>query len=93
MKKLNLNIHINAGVESVWNTIIGDKTYREWSASFSAGSYFKGDWTKGSKILFLGPDPNTGEEGGMLSEIADNILYKYISIKHSRIAHLVRSKS
>lgn len=82
MKKINLNININASVEKVWNTVIGDDSYREWTAEFCEGSYFKGDWSKGSKIIFLGPDPKTGHEGGMVSEIAENIPYKYISIKH-----------
>lgn len=83
MKKINLNVYINAPIEKVWNTVISDEGYREWTATFCPGSYFKGDWSKGSKMLFLGPDPKTGEEGGMVSEIAENILHKYISIKHN----------
>ncbi len=83
MKKINLSININAPVEKVWNTVINDESYREWTEVFNPGSYFKGDWSKGSKMLFLGPNPETGEEGGMVSEIAENILHKYISIKHN----------
>jgi hypothetical protein len=49
---------------------------------FNEGSYYKGSWDKGSKILFLGPDPETGEEGGMVSRIADNKPYEFISIEH-----------
>jgi uncharacterized protein YndB with AHSA1/START domain len=85
MKKINLDISINASVEKVWDIVIGDETYREWTSVFCPGSYFKGSWEKGSKILFLGPDPETGGEGGMVSEIADNVLHKYISIKHNGI--------
>lgn len=33
-------------------------------------------------MLFLGPDPATGEEGGMVSRIAENKPYEYISIQH-----------
>lgn len=83
MKKINLSININASVEKVWDSVISDMPYREWTAVFNPGSYFKGDWSKGSKMLFLGPNPETGEEGGMVSEIAENIPYKYISIKHN----------
>lgn len=86
MKKINLNIHINAPVEKVWDIVIGDATYREWTAVFCPGSYFKGDWSKGSKILFLGPDPEAqteGAEGGMVSEIAEHIPHTFISIKHN----------
>ncbi len=83
MKKINLSVKINAPVKKVWDTLIGEKTYREWASTFSPGCYFKGDWSKGSKMLFLGPDPQTGKEGGMVSEIADNIPYKFISIQHN----------
>jgi hypothetical protein len=62
--------------------MLDDKPYREWTAAFNPGSYYKGDWSKGSKILFLGPDPKTGEEGGMVSRIAENKLYEYVSIEH-----------
>lgn len=83
MKKINLNVQINAPVEKVWDSVVNDMPYREWTAEFNPGSYFKGDWSKGSKMLFLGPNPETNEEGGMVSEIAENILHKYISIKHN----------
>lgn len=82
MQKLNFSITINAPKEKVWNTMLEDKTYREWTTAFNEGSYYKGDWSKGSKILFLGPDPNTGKEGGMVSRIAENKLYEFISIEH-----------
>jgi len=62
--------------------MLDDKPYREWTAAFNPGSYYKGDWSKGSKILFLGPDPKTGEEGGMVSRIAENKPYEFISIEH-----------
>jgi len=82
MQKLHVSILINASKEKVWHTMLDDKTYREWTAAFNPGSYYKGDWNKGSKILFLGPNPETGEEGGMVSRIADNKPYEYISIEH-----------
>jgi len=36
--------------------------------SILKGSHYIGDWSKGSKILFLGPNEN-GEMGGMVSRI------------------------
>lgn len=33
-------------------------------------------------MLFLGPDPETGQEGGMVSRIAENRPHEYISIEH-----------
>ena len=65
MKKLHCSIEINAPVKKVWDTMLEDATYRQWTGAFNPGSFYKGSWEKGSKILFLGPDPNTGKEGGM----------------------------
>ena len=81
MQKLNFSIEINSPKEKVWNTMLEDKTYRIWTEAFSKGSHFIGDWSKGSKILFLGPNEN-GEMGGMVSRIKENKLYEYISIEH-----------
>jgi hypothetical protein len=82
MDKLHFSIVINAPKEKVWKTMLEDKTYRIWTEAFNPGSYYKGDWSKGSKILFLGPDPETGKEGGMVSRIAENKIYEFISIEH-----------
>jgi hypothetical protein len=81
MQKLKFSIEINSPKEKVWNTMLEDKTYRIWTEVFSKGSHFIGDWSKGSKILFLGPNEN-GEMGGMVSRIKENKLYEYISIEH-----------
>ena len=62
--------------------MLQDETYREWTKVFNQGSYYQGDWSEGSKMLFLGPDPETGEEGGMVAVIDDNRQYEIISIKH-----------
>lgn len=62
--------------------MLDDETYREWTEVFNPGGHYKGSWEKGSKILFLGPDPETGEEGGMVSQIEENKPYEFLSIKH-----------
>src|SRR3989338_9148113 len=85
MRKLHFSILINAPREKVWHAMLDDKPYREWTTAFNHESYYKGDWSKGSKILFLGPDPKTGKEGGMVSRIAENKPYEYISIEHMGI--------
>lgn len=33
-------------------------------------------------MLFLGPDPNTGKEGGMVSRIAEIRPHEFVSIQH-----------
>lgn len=80
MDKLHFSIDIKAPKEKVWNTMLNDETYRKWTEPFYPGSYYKGGWNKGSKILFLAP----GEKGemGMVSRIAENKLYEFISIEH-----------
>lgn len=82
MQKLHFSMLINAPTDKVWHTMLDDQPYREWTKAFNEGSYYKGSWEKGSKILFLGPDPNTGEEGGMVSRIAENKPYEFVSIEH-----------
>lgn len=77
----HFEITIDAPVSHVFKTMISDKTYREWTKVFHPGSYFKGTWEKGSKILFLGPDKE-GNEGGLVSRIAENIPNQYISLEH-----------
>jgi len=62
--------------------MLDDETYRQWTAAFNEGSYYKGSWEKGSKILFIGPDPETGREEGMVSRVAENRPYEYLSIEH-----------
>jgi len=83
MKKLQFTIEINASKEKVWNTMLEDKIYRQWASAFSPGSYYKGDWSKGSKMLFLGPDPETGEQGGMVANVAENRPYEFISLEYT----------
>lgn len=82
MKKLQFTIEIQASKEKVWNTMLEDMTYRQWTSIFSPGSHYQGDWSKGSKMLFLGPNPETGEEGGMVSTVRENRPHEFISLQH-----------
>jgi len=81
MEMLHFEITINASAEKVYQTMIGEKTYSEWTAEFNPTSSFKGSWEKGSKILFLGEEQG-GATGGMVSRIKENIRNRYISIEH-----------
>jgi hypothetical protein len=81
MKKLYFSILINAPRPKVYETMIGEKTYNLWTEAFAAGSHYKGDWNKGSKILFLGPNKE-GKMEGMVSRIKENRVNEYISIEH-----------
>src|SRR5690606_11745433 len=84
MKKLQFKTNINAPITKVYNTMLGldDKaTYEAWTAEFNPTSTYEGSWEKGSKILFIGVDEN-GKKGGMVSEIAENIPNRFVSIRH-----------
>ncbi len=84
MENLHYSITINAPVNKVYDAMLGisnKSIYEEWTALFNPTSTYEGSWDKGSKILFVGIDEE-GERGGMVSEIAENIPYKFVSIRH-----------
>ncbi len=77
MKQLEFSIQINAPKSKVWSILLDDATYRQWAGVFSPGCYAEGDWSEGSKILFL-----SAEKSGMSSMIAKHIPNEFISIQH-----------
>lgn len=82
MQKIHSSVFIDAPREKVWDILLGEASYTEWASVFSPGSYFKGSWEEGSKILFLGPNPDGSGEGGMVSRIKENRPHECISIEH-----------
>jgi hypothetical protein len=84
MKNLQFTVKINTPVPKVYDLMLGissKSTYEQWTALFNPTSTYEGNWNKGSKMLFVGFDEN-GEKSGIVSEIVDNILNQYISIRH-----------
>jgi uncharacterized protein YndB with AHSA1/START domain len=81
MDKLHFSIVINAPKAKVYETMLQDKTYRIWTEAFTAGSHYVGNWSEGSKILFLAPDKE-GKVGGMVSRIKENRKNDFVSIEH-----------
>lgn len=81
MKKIIEKIIISASKEAIWNTITDRNKYQLWTEAFTKGSYFEGGWNKGESIRFLGANKDGGLDG-MISEIAENDLNKFISIRH-----------
>jgi len=78
---MHFEILVKAKPEKVWNAIVDDKKYREWTNPFHEGSYFQGGWNKGDKIQFLAINEK-GEKEGMSSKIAESRKPSFISIKH-----------
>lgn len=84
MKSLQYSINIKAPAAKVYNMMLGidnKTTYEQWTALFNPSSTYEGSWNKGSKILFVGVGED-GKKGGMVSEIAENILNQFVSIRH-----------
>ena len=81
MERIHFSITINAPKKKVWNTMLGEESYGKWASAFMPGSYYKGNWEKGSKILFLAPG-ESGENSGMVSRIKENRRFEHVSIEH-----------
>lgn len=81
MEKLRFSVSIEAPVNVVWSTMLGDETYRKWAGIFQEGSHFKGTWEKGSTIRFLGPGEDGGFEG-LVGTVVENRRHEYISIRY-----------
>lgn len=86
MQKLHFSITIDTPKEKVWNTMLEEVTYREWTYAFnptesSKGSYFEGDWSTGSSMKFLG-DAEDGIVYGMYARIKENRPFEFLSIQH-----------
>jgi len=74
---ISRSILIQASAETVWNVLLDDATYRQWTAVFHPGSYAESDWKEGSKVLFKTP-----EGDGMVSKVAVSRPYEEISFQH-----------
>lgn len=81
METTRFSTEINAPAVIVWETMLDDATYREWTSVFNPGSFFRGSWLPGSEIRFLGEDEN-GVEGGMVGIIAEHRPHEFVSIEY-----------
>jgi len=77
MQRLTFSVSINAPKEKVWQVMLDDATYRQWTTAFQEGSYAVTDWTVGSKALFLSPQGD-----GMVSRIVAHRPNEFLSIEH-----------
>lgn len=70
MKKITFSAQISAPKHRVWETMLQDTTYREWTKPFNPhGSWYEGTMSQDAIIRFLGPDEK-GRIGGMISRVA-----------------------
>ena len=81
METMHFSTRINAPAEIVWETMLDDATYRQWTSVFNPGSYFLGSWLPGSEIRFFGNDEN-GKMGGMVGVIVEHRPHEFLSIEY-----------
>ena len=77
MKNVTYNINIAASPQKVWDTMIGQETYKEWTAAAWPTSDFKGEWKQGEKLYFAGEDGS-----GTLATVTTFDPYKKILLTH-----------
>jgi uncharacterized protein YndB with AHSA1/START domain len=77
MQRAIYNITIHAPKEKVWQVLLDEPTYRQWTSAFHEGSYAVTDWKEGSTARFLTPE---GE--GMFSRIVTHRPNEFLSIEH-----------
>ena len=82
MTNLHYATQINAPRDKVWDAMLGDSTYREWTSVFMPGSHYQGDWSEGSKMLFLGPSEEGKKDGGMAAIVKENRPQEFISLEY-----------
>jgi uncharacterized protein YndB with AHSA1/START domain len=81
LETLHYEISISAPVGKVYNTMLDEKGYRQWTTAFCETSYYEGSWEKDSKIRFIGVNKE-GKQEGMVSRIRENIPNSFVSIEH-----------
>jgi uncharacterized protein YndB with AHSA1/START domain len=81
LERLHFEITISAPVEKVYDTMLSAETYTRWTAPFHPGSFFRGEWKEGEKILFIGKDEE-GNEGGMVSRVKKAVPYRMVILEH-----------
>jgi hypothetical protein len=81
MKKSTYEIDVATDKHRAWEILIGKNTYPIWTQPFNPASHFIGDWSEGSKMLFVGEDQQ-GNKGGMVSRIVANRPGELVSIEH-----------
>ena len=77
MKHLEYKIVISAPAKKVWETMLNKATYEQWVSRSWPNSTYEGNWKKGDKMKFVGPNG-----AGTLAEIVEAKPYESILARH-----------
>lgn len=80
MERLEYKTVIAAPAKIIWETMLQKETYDQWTAKSWPGSTYEGEWKKGEKIRFVGPDGS-----GTLAELVEMKPYQEILMRHIAI--------
>lgn len=80
MKQLTYRASIAAPAKTVWDTIIGPESYKEWTGAAWPNSKYEGEWKLNAKLKFTGPDGS-----GTLALLTEFKPYELIVAKHIAI--------
>jgi uncharacterized protein YndB with AHSA1/START domain len=78
VRRVKYQIEVAVPRERVWDVMLSDTTYRDWTSVFSPGSHYVGGWETGDEIRFLGE----GGQEGMASRIAESLRPETVRIEH-----------
>lgn len=56
LKTIEQTMTISASRERVWDVLLSEEYFPQWTAEFMEGSYAETDWQEGSRVRFLTPD-------------------------------------
>ena len=76
MQKMQFSINIEASKEKVWETLWGDKTFRDWVNIIDEGQYMVGELAEGNEIQFIG-----GSGFGVTSLVEKLIPHEYLALR------------
>lgn len=81
-KHVSWKIQIDAPPALVWKNTFDKQAFAEWTAAFSPGSYYAGEWQEGELLRFLAPGQAGAKPSGMLSVVRELRAPEFSSLEH-----------
>jgi len=75
--QLDFSITIDAPLKKVWDTMLSEKTYKQWVGAAWPGSYFEGEWREGETLCFFNP-----EKSGTKAKLIEHRPYQFSRAEH-----------